>query len=87
MHMIFVDESGDPGFPSDGDWSKFGGSEFFARVGVIIHGWKWKAWNERLLDFKKRNGLLWNDEIKASHIKRGKGCFVGWNDWNVVTRK
>ena len=38
MHMMFVDESGDPGYPTDGDWSKFGGSEFFSRVGVIIHG-------------------------------------------------
>jgi len=80
MHMIFVDESGDPGYPTDGDWSIFGGSKFFSRVGVIIHGWKWKAWNERLLDFKRRNGLLWNDEIKASFIKNGKGCFVGWNE-------
>jgi hypothetical protein len=80
MHMVFVDESGDPGFPSDGDWPSFGGSRFFTRVGVIIHGWKWRAWNERLLDFKKRNGLLWNDEIKASYIKKGKGCFVGWSE-------
>src|SRR4030042_637038 len=80
MYMIFVDESGDPGFPTNGDWSSFGGSLFFTRVGVIIHGWKWRAWNERLLDFKRRNGLLWNDEIKASYIKRGKGCFVGWNE-------
>jgi len=49
MHMMFVDESWDPGYPADGDWSQFRGSKAFARLGVIIHGWKWKAWNERPL--------------------------------------
>lgn len=79
MYMMFVDESGDPGYPADGKWSDFGGSKIFAKVGVVLHGWKWKAWNDRLLQFKKRNGLAWNDEIKASHIRKGKGCFVGWD--------
>jgi hypothetical protein len=51
----------------------------FARVGVIIHGWKWKAWNERLMAFKKNRGLTWDVEIKASHIRRGSGGFVGWD--------
>jgi len=43
MYMMFVDESGDPGYPADGNWSRWGGSTHFARVGLIIHGWKWKA--------------------------------------------
>jgi hypothetical protein len=79
MYMMFVDESGDPGYPADGKWANFGGSKIFAKVGVILHGWKWKAWNDRLMQFKKRNGLAWNDEIKASHIRKGKDCFVGWD--------
>jgi len=75
MHIMFVDESGDPGFPKDGNWAKFGGSKFYVRVGLIIHGWKWNAWNRRLVAFKRNRGLLWNDEIKASHIRNGRGCF------------
>jgi hypothetical protein len=77
--MMFVDESGDPGYPPDGNWANFGGSKLFCRVGVIIHGWKWKAWQSRFMHFKNINGLLWNDEIKASHIQRGKGIFSGWH--------
>lgn len=77
---MFVDESGDPGFPKDGDWSKFGGSKFFVRVGVIIHGWKWKAWHRQMLNFKDNRGLLWSAEIKANHIRRGKGAFTGWEE-------
>jgi len=79
MHMIFVDESGDPGYPSNGNWSQFGGSLHFVRLGVIIHGWKWKAWNQRLLDFKRKRGLTWDAEIKASDIRSGKKAFVGWD--------
>jgi len=78
MHMMFVDESGDPGYPEGGGWRRWGGSRFFARVGLIIHGWKWKAWNERLLRFKQNRGLTWDDEIRASDIRRGKRAFVGW---------
>jgi len=78
MHMMFVDESGDPGYPRNGKWSGWGGSIQYVRVGAIIHGWKWKTWNERLLIFKQRNGLSWDDEIKASDIRRGKNAFIGW---------
>lgn len=79
MHMMFVDESGDPGYPPTGKWRSWGGSTHFARVGVIIHGWKWKTWNDRLMRFKRNRGLTWDTEIKASHIRRGKGGFVGWD--------
>lgn len=78
MHMMFVDESGDPGYPADGNWQKWGGSHLFVRVGVVIHGWKWKAWNERLFQFKHNRGLTWDAEIKAGDIRRGKGDYVGW---------
>ncbi len=80
MHMLFVDESGDPGYPKDGNWSRWGASKFFVRVGLIIHGWKWKAWNERLVSFKFNRGLMWDAEIKASHLRRGNGAFVGWDE-------
>ena len=79
MHLMFVDESGDPGFPADGNWSNFGGSKFFVRVGVIIHGWRWKGWHQRMHDFKDNRGLLWSQEIKANHLSQGKGAFAGWD--------
>jgi hypothetical protein len=80
MHMMFVDESGDPGYPPRGNWRGWGGSKLFARVGAVIHGWKWKAWNQRLLQFKFNRGLTWDAEIRASDIRRGRGAFVGWDD-------
>lgn len=79
MYMMFVDESGDPGYPPDGNWAGWGGSTHFVRVGVIIHGWRWKAWHDKLMHFKKNRGLTWEEEIKASNIRRGKGPFVGWD--------
>ena len=79
MHMLFVDESGDPGYPPSGNWQGWGGTRLFARVGVIIHGWKWKAWHQRLHQFKHNRGLTWDAEIKANHIRQGKGAFVGWD--------
>ncbi len=80
MHMMFVDESGDPGYPPDGKWHRWGGTKLFVRIGAIIHGWKWKAWNQQLLQFKYNRGLTWDAEIKAADIRRGKGAFVGWDE-------
>lgn len=80
MHMLFVDESGDPGFPKRGNWQGWGGSTHFVRVGVIIHGWKWKSWNKLLMNFKIKSGLTPRTEIKASDIRRGNGGFSGWDD-------
>jgi hypothetical protein len=79
MHMMFVDESGDKGYPHNRNWKTFGGTPIFVRVGAIIHGWKWRAWDERLGEFKKGRGLVWDAEIKASHVRRGEGAFVGWD--------
>lgn len=83
--MMFVDESGDPGYPRASRWKGWGGSTHFARVGVIIHGWRWKAWHQRLTSFKRNRGLPRDAEIKASDIRRGKGAFAGWarsrRDW------
>jgi len=79
MHMMFVDESGDPGYPKDGNWKKWGGSRLYTRVGVIIHGHKWRGLNQALYYFKRNRGLSWDAEIKASDIRRRKGAFVAWD--------
>ena len=80
MHMMFVDESGDPGYPKDGNWGNWSASKSFVRVGLVIHGWKWKAWHQRLVSFKFNRGLMRDSEIKASHLRLGKGAFVGWDE-------
>lgn len=79
MYMMFVDESGDPGYPPDGNWKHFQGTSLYVRVGAIIHGWKWKTWNTRVEQFKAKSGLTWDAELKASHIRRGEKSFVGWD--------
>ncbi len=30
-------------------------------------------------DFKHSRGLPWDAEIKATHLRRGKGAFAGWS--------
>ena len=68
MHMMFVDESGDPGFGK-------GASDRYVRAGVIVHGWKWKGVDERIRAFKVTRGLDWRDEIRANDIRRGHNAF------------
>ena len=70
MHMMFVDESGDPGFGK-------GASARYVRAGVIVHGWKWKGVDERMRAFKITRGLDWRDEIRANDIRRGHNAFRG----------
>lgn len=74
-----MDESGDPGYPPGRRWTGWGGTRIFVRVGLVLHGWKWKAWHERLVAFKANRGLLWDAEIKAAHLRRGTGAFGGWD--------
>ena len=76
---MFVDESGDKGYPSNHIWRQGGPTRLFIRIGVVIHGWKWKGWDERIKLFKKDRGLPWDAEIKASSIRRGEGPFYGWD--------
>jgi hypothetical protein len=77
MHMMFVDESGDKGLPKNENWKNFNGTPIYIRIGAIIHGWRWKSWNDKLNQFKKRRGLTWDSEIKATFVRRGKGDFSG----------
>jgi hypothetical protein len=77
---MYVDESGDPGYPRSGDFPARGGpTRFFVRAGVVVHGWKWMQVNKMIADFKRSRGLTWDAEIKAKHIRRGKKAFAGWS--------
>ena len=94
MHMMFVDESGDPGYPPSGNWQGWGGTRLFVRVGVIIHGWKWKTWHQRLFEFKHNRGLTWDAEIKADSRLRdqdvapieSRGKKSGQGDFRLASR-
>jgi len=80
MHLIYVDESGDCGFPSSGGFPSTGGpTRYFVRAGVVVHGWKWGHVNNTIAQLKQSRGLAWNDEIKATHLRAGKGAFAGWS--------
>jgi len=77
---MYVDESGDCGYPPAGDPfpSTGGPTRFFVRAGVVLHGWKWAQVDRMIADFKRSRGLAWSDEIKATHLRAGKGAFAGW---------
>lgn len=76
---MYVDESGDPGYPPNDQFPSSGGpTRFFVRAGVIIHGWHWLHVHQRVLDFKRSRALTWRDEIKATELRAGKGVFAGW---------
>lgn len=76
---MYVDESGDPGFPPSGLIAAQGGSsERYVRVGVIVHAWKWPQTDRTVAQFKQAHNLDWDDEIRASDIKRGKKAFKTW---------
>ena len=80
MHMMYVDESGDPGYPRSKDFPVSGGpTRFFVRAGVVLHGWKWMQVSRMVTDFKKSHGLSWDSEIKAKYVRRGKKAFAGWS--------
>ena len=81
MHLMYVDESGDCGYPAAGDSfpSTGGPTRYFVRAGVVLHGWKWMQVHQQIADFKDSHGLPWDAEIKATHIRRGKGPFAGWS--------
>lgn len=80
MHLMYVDESGDTGFPAPGAGfpSAGGPTKLFVRAGVIVHGWKWCSVNKRISDFKQSRDLQWNQEIKAHDLRSGGGAFSGW---------
>ncbi len=62
MHMLFVDESGDPGYPKDGNRGKWGATKFFVRVGPVIHGWKSQG-------NRRTGGVDWTSELQHKAAK------------------
>jgi hypothetical protein len=83
MHIMYVDESGDCGYPASGQFPKTGGpTRYYVRCGFVLHGWKWMTVDKMVSDFKRSRGLTWNSEIKATHLRRGKGASSGWSAYD-----
>lgn len=76
MYLMYVDESGDPGYPRDGKFPPKGTpTRFFVRVGAIIDEMKWLEAFEKVKFFRRNNGIPWDLELKASDLKGGKRYF------------
>lgn len=80
MHLMYVDESGDNGYPQPGqEFPTTGGpTPLFVRAGVIVHSWKWAGIEKRISQFKESHFLKWDSEIKANDLRTGKGAFASW---------
>lgn len=81
MHLMYVDESGDTGYPKAGcGFPATGGpTPWFVRAGVIVHSWKWAGIHERICQFKPSRFLKWDAEIKANHLRAAAGAFKSWS--------
>lgn len=80
MHLMYVDESGDCGYPASGGFPPNGGpTRLFVRGGVIVHGWRWMRIQDSMANFKTSHRLKWDAEIKATHLRAGKGAFAHWS--------
>jgi|GEM_PF-6566484 len=68
MHLMYVDESGDTGFPKPGAlFPDTGGpTRQFVRSGVIVHSWKWQQVDHAISQFKRARNMAWDAEIKAN---------------------
>ena len=76
MHLMYVDESGDSGFPSSVRAFPTTGTptRFFVRVGVIVHDWKWHVVNAKIDVFRASCAvpIPRQVEIHATEIRRGR---------------
>lgn len=87
MNLMYVDESGDPGYREDGKPYRLGNgpSPFFIRVGVIICESDWMRVVRRLREFRLKHALTRHDEIHASAIWAGRE--MPWARWHTSNRK
>ena len=79
MHLMYVDESGDPGYSRSTTSKSVGGpTPFFVRAGVVLHDWKWKRIHQVIAEFKQSRQLSRDAEIKTTHLRAGKRAFARW---------
>src|SRR5258708_4991492 len=87
MNLMYVDESGDPGYRDDGHPYVLGKgpSPYFVRVGVIVNEGHWHRIVRALRQFRLDHHIGRSDEIHATHIFRGDGA--PWSSWHSTDRK
>jgi hypothetical protein len=73
MHIIYVDESGDDGFNTSGNYPyNQTPTRNFIRVGIIVHDWKWQKIDRAIGDFKYKYHIPKNIELHATEIRNGR---------------
>ena len=77
MYIVYFDESGDAGHPALVNTP----TRFFVLSAVIVHQDAWLPILDRLIglrrDLRGRFGISTRPEIKAQHIRGGRGVFRG----------
>ena len=68
---MYADESGDAGLP-DNPLAKFKGSDYFVRVGIVVHDKKWHSVNARIRNFKISKRIPSHEELHAAEVISGK---------------
>ncbi|MFH1591527.1 MAG: DUF3800 domain-containing protein [archaeon] len=72
MHLMYVDESGDDGFSRSGYERGQTPTQFYVRVGLILHDWKWKKFDRDFKDYKQSERIPPREEIHATDIRCGR---------------
>jgi hypothetical protein len=87
VHLLYVDESGDDGFPHSGTFSNnTGQSKVFIRTGLIIHDRHWARLNEEVLNFKFKYRIPKSVELHATEILRGSEKYYSRSAGKKKTR-
>lgn len=74
MHLIYVDESGDPGIAENSQYKiKETPSPYYIRTGLMIHDKKWQRINSSVKKFKEEHKIPEWIELHATEILNGKG--------------
>jgi hypothetical protein len=73
MHIMYVDESGDPGIQGSP-------SRYYVLSGVVIHELRWVDYLNQIIDFRRRMqrtfGLRMREEISSSEMMTKPGSLV-----------
>ena len=73
MHILYVDESGDDGFPSSGVFVKNQTpTQYYIKAGLVIHDLKWNGINKSIENFKQSFKIPIDMELHAANIFSGR---------------
>jgi len=72
MHILYVDESGDDGFPQSGTFvDHTTPTKYYIKAGLVIHDLKWHSLNRSIEDFKHSYRIPVDVELHSTNILSG----------------